>query len=183
MPDVKLLTMPPAELRLLHEIGIDETGYGIVSPDSDDTQVWKCEDGRHIPIEQSTILLTLHYASPLAEEACFFLRIGVPGVPASIYVFDTVMSSDSQVVVGVAGRKAQDAVDLFLRLADQDQVRIPNKILSDLGKEVDKAQLLDGWATLGIYKHHPLDFQNDYAACDFSVNGERRRKRPNRGHK
>lgn len=181
MPDVRLLNMPPAERQILEVVGIDKTGYGLVSPGSDDTQVWECEDGRHIPVEQSTILLTLHYVSALGEDACFFLRIGVPGVPESIYIFDAGMSSASQVVVGVAGREEQDAIDLLARLADQDESRIPNKIISDLGADIGKARLLNGWNKVGIYKRHPSDFPGDYAACDFSVNAKRRRKRPDRG--
>jgi len=183
MPVVKLLAMPPAERQILEAIGIDETGYGLVSPGSDDAQVWVCEDGRHIAIEQATTLLTLQYVSAMDEEAYYFIRVCVPGILESIYVFDAGMSSDSQVVVGVAGPEKQDAIDLFLRLVDQDESRIPNKIIAEYGTDLDKAQLLSGWNTLGIYKLYPADFPGDYEACDFSVNIKRLRKRPARGRK
>lgn len=180
MPDVRILAMPPSERQILQAIGINETGYGIVSPEEHDIYVWECEDGRHIPIEQSTTLLTLHVVSAIAEEFYSFVRISVPGAAESIYVFDADLWSGSQVVVGVAGQERQDVINLFLRLVDQDESRIPNKIIAEYGTDLDKAQLLGGWKTLGIYKHYPGQFLNDYDACDFLVAAKPRSKRSKR---
>ena len=137
--------------------------------DDEDELCWISSDGLRLKLADSHTLVIMVYVN-LTEDHVALCRSELPGDAGWLYFFDSRYTSGHCAIWGVGDNRDETAINMFLRMVEEDNAVIASKIIVCTPFTPSKEELLGRWRGLGNYSDDTENFfDDDYAGCNFSV--------------